>query len=215
MSDVCLPAKTELRGVGKATLKIDGSDVEHSVFRVVSVGGDTALCRADLAKANSKTTDAVPGAVKPKATSNVVKEGMTVALPMTLLQRVPPDHRQGLAFGTLAVPYKYQVRGDRSTSGGATLGGYFGWRETFSNTELQFVGFAGATKVDVPKVDKDGKADGTQSLAGFSYGLGVLSTLKASFKLGLVFGQDRVSNSAGYVNNGKTWVSLSLGYAYF
>jgi hypothetical protein len=201
--EVCIPPEARLRGLGKATLKDGSNDVEFDLFLVKEMGPPSSTC---------------------KTGSEVVKEGATVAIRPAILSKTPPN-RYGWAFGTLFVPFKYQLRGDGGLSGGATLGGYVGRRWSWGGTSFQTVIFGGATKVDVA-VEKPGKpAVGTtpavepttviESLAGFSYGTGVMGAIKDSFKWGLVFGADRVSKSAKYVNNGKMWVSLSLGYEFF
>jgi hypothetical protein len=188
---VCIAAKTRLRGMGVASIKVLGESEpkEHVLFLVADTETDkTNACNGE----------------------RLAKEGQTVALDAALLAKVPPD-RYGLTYGTLIVPYKYQFRGDRSVAGGATLGGYVGYRaSSLLFTSVSLITFAGPTKVDVARL-KDGKAE-TESLAGLSYGVGMLGTVKDSFKAGLVIGTDRVAKSAGYVNNGKAWVSLSLGY---
>lgn len=178
----CLPPQSKLRG-GQA---VQAGSQSLTLAAVDEVGGG--------------------GACEEK--SKAVK-GQVLAIEPDLLASSLFD-RRGWTYGTLIVPYKYQFRGDRSLSGGATVGGYFGLRNSVHGTSVQLVAFGGATKVEVPKTDAQGQTT-TESLAGFSYGLGLLGTLKSSFKLGLVVGTDRVSKSAGYVNNGKPWVSLSLG----
>jgi hypothetical protein len=179
----CVLAGSRLRGGGSVTVE-DGSlsliAVEQAIAGQGSCGNDAVANAGDLLAASPDT------------------------LGSALVDR------RGWTYGTLIVPYKYQFRGDRSMSGGATVGGYFGWRQTAWATGLQYVVFGGATKVDVPKTNADGAAS-TESLAGLSYGIGLLGTLKNDFKLGLVVGVDHVTKSTGYINNGKAWISLSLG----
>jgi hypothetical protein len=186
----CVAAGSQLRGLGTVAMAVnEGKDAEQRpLFQVVKVGvldggGDCQPLQA----------------------------GQLVALPANVLSLM--HRRAGWSFGTLAVPYKYQLRGDRSLSGGATLGGYVGRRFMATGLSNQLIVFAGLTKVDIPKV-KDDEAT-TEQVAGLSYGVGMLSSIKDSFQLGLVVGADRVSKSAGYVNNGKPWVSLSLGFDFF
>lgn len=190
IDSVCVPARVDLLGVGKARIPENGKEVDRVLFSVGEVTEDDAKsCPAGTA----------------------VNEGSVVALDPDLLSSAPP-RRRGWSYGTLVVPYKFQFKGDRSLSGGATLGGYLGYRFTSRGTTFQPIFFAGATKVDVPKL-VDGKST-TEQLAGLSYGVGLLSNFKQSFQVGLVVGADRVSKGANYVNNGKPWVSLSLGYAF-
>jgi hypothetical protein len=188
---VCVPSGTSMHGLGKGTLVDGGTSKERSLFSLREAPTDTnGECEA----------------------AKLVKKGETVLLDPEMLRQSPPD-RYGWTFGTLVVPYKYQVKGDKSVSGGATLGGYAGFRATVYGTSAMGIVFAGATKVDVPTL-KDGSPV-TESAAGFSYGVGVLSSIKDSFKIGLVVGADRVDKKLGYVNNGKAWLSVSLGYDFF
>ena len=94
--------------------------------------------------------------------------------------------------------------------GSASLGGYVGYRVTWGGTEVQYVMFAGATKVDV-SATKDGKTT-VESRAGLSSGLGIVTTLKDEFQVGLIVGFDHVGKNSGYQYNGKPWISVSLGY---
>ena len=180
---VCVPRGSKLRGGD--SVSTDGGSL--SLVTVETLGTDAQSCGSEKKAEEGQLLAADPEALGSALVS-----------------------RRGWTYGTLIVPYKYQIKGDRSLSGGATLGGYFGWRQTAWGTGLQYVVFGGATKVDVPKTDAQGAVT-TESLAGLSYGVGILGTLKNDFKLGLVVGTDRVSKSAGYVNNGKPWISLSLG----
>lgn len=191
VKNVCIEPNIDLRGLGKVNIKMGTQLVEHKAFVVM----DPAPTKVTVCKAEEQPA-----------------ENSIVALDPAMLKSVPPK-RSGLTFGTLVVPYKYHLKGDQSLGGGATLGGYLGWRYQAWGYDLQAVGFAGATKVDVPGL-KDGKAT-TDSVAGLSYGIGLLGTVKNEFKLGLVAGQDRVNRSVNYVNNGKTWFSVSIGYDFF
>lgn len=195
----CVPARRSLKGVGRIGIKgEDDKVVEHALFRVGRPEkGDRP---ADCGKAaDGKET--------------LAEVGTLIAVDPDLLGRLSM-RRSGWSFGTLGVPYKYQLRGDRSLSGGATLGGYLGRRVSLGDSmNLQAIVFVGATKVDVP-VEKDGTPE-TQSMFGLSHGIGVLGSVKDGFKMGLVLGWDRVSRSADYANNGKPWVSVSLGYDFF
>jgi hypothetical protein len=182
----CVPEGTRMLGLGRVTVvPAEGKDPEErALFKVVDAAQATTDC-------------ATPARL-----------GQLVALQASALSTT--KKRSGYSYGTLTVPYKYQLKGDRSLGGGATLGGYVGRRTETFGLSNQLVAFAGVTKVDVPVTD-NGKSR-TDQLFGLSYGVGLLSTVKGAFQLGLVVGADRVSKSANYANNGKPWVSLSLGF---
>jgi len=204
-AEACLPGRSTLNGTGKVSVKLGEGDqaqeVPHDLFTVRGVADAGVFISAEE---RAKLAAACNG--------NVVAVGDTVAIPSKLLADSPPD-RYGWTFGTLVVPYKYQVKGDRSLSGGATLGGYVGYRNTIRGISTQLIVFGGATKVDVPRT-VDGKSV-VESMAGLSYGVGLLGSIKNSFKLGFVIGADHVGKSVDYVNDGKPWISFSLGYDFF
>lgn len=185
----CLPAFTTMRGIG--TLDVDGQT--QPAFIVTAVATDPAKrCRDNP----------------------VVSQGDVVVVEPDELVGTPPD-RYGLTYGTLMVPFKYHMRGEKRFSAGASVGGYMGFRQDRSGKTglaTQYIVFLGATSVAVPQT-VDGSTT-TQNMAGVSYGIGMLGTLKDSFQMGLVLGADRVNSSAGYKDNGKPWLAVSLGYSF-
>lgn len=197
--DGCLYAGTNMKGIGQAEVATGekGQGASRSLFVV----------------GENKPTEGAPSETD---CPNPVASGSVVALDPQMLDIA--HARSGWTYGTLVVPYKFQYSGDRSISGGATLGAYVGRRVNIpspwglSSLSAQVVGFAGLTKVDVQS-EAEGKSK-TDQLAGISYGVGLLTTVKQAFQVGLVVGADRVAKSANYVNNGKTWISLSVGYAF-
>jgi len=122
--------------------------------------------------------------------------------------------RYGLSYGALMVPYKYHYNGSKDFSGGATVAPYLGYRfdKNILGVEIKPIVFAGMTKVDVTQ-NIDGEPT-SQSLAGFSYGFGLLGEVKDVFQLGIVIGRDKINESAEYSDNGKTWVSLAIGFSF-
>lgn len=184
----CAPAFTTLRGIG--VLKV--ADQVQPAFVVASVPAQAGSCTA----------------------ANTVKVDDVVIVKQDDITSTPPD-RYGLTYGTLLVPFKYQLRGDKSFTGQSSLGGYIGFRQDRSGLTglaLQYVGFLGGASVPVQQT-VDGKSV-TQQIAGVSYGLGLIGTVKENFQMGVILGADRVSKNAGYVNNGKPWVAVSLGFAF-
>lgn len=124
-------------------------------------------------------------------------------------------NRYGLTFGGLVIPFKYQFQGSRTVQAGGAVGGYLGIRldSDVWGVELKPIVFVGGGVVNVEQ-SVNGTAQ-TQSLAGLSYGLGLVGSIKDSFQLGLVVGKDRVGKSAGYVDDGKWWLALSFGTSFY
>ncbi len=117
-------------------------------------------------------------------------------------------NRSGFTYGALLVPFKYYTR-TNEFKGAASLGGYLGYRIDPSASfgiGVTPVIFGGGTAIEVAKDDS------TTTLAGASYGLGFLGTVKREFEFGLILGWDRVSKSEDFDNNGKPWIAFSLGF---
>jgi hypothetical protein len=120
---------------------------------------------------------------------------------------------RGVTYGALVIPFKYQLTGDKQFAGGASLGGYLGYRLDFLNklgitaTPIAFMGASNISAKGVSEAD-------TKSLMGFSYGVGLVGTFQRSFQAGVVVGWDRVGKNEGYQYNGKPWLALQFGYAF-
>lgn len=212
----CAPAFTTLQGIGKLSINADNKTAQVAAFVVTFVPDDAATEKAGPAPATSPAA----AAPQPQRTARCatgasrVRTEDIVVVDDAMLTGTPPD-RYGLTYGALLVPYKYQLKGDRSFGSKAAVGGYLGFRQDKSGITglaLQYVGFLGVASVPVTQT-VDGKPV-TQELTGVSYGLGLLGTVKGEFQMGLVIGADRVSKSSGYINNGKPWVAISLGFGF-
>lgn len=124
-----------------------------------------------------------------------------------------PD-RYGLTYGALVVPYKYHFSGSKDFDGNSTVGPFLGYR--FDRNSLgvgvKVVGFLGASAISVTHLVEN--TPKKETLAGFSYGIGILGEIKNEFQLGLVFGKDRVGDDSGYEDNGKWWGAVALGFSF-
>jgi len=182
--DYCIPAGTPLKGLGAA-------DSNGNVLFHVSSYRTYKAC-------DGKT--AIPDDIAFEIGSDVLKANV-------------PD-RIGITYGALVVPYKYHLNGSKEFSGGTTVGPYFGYRFDRNSIGLgiKIIGFVGGSSISVTQ-NVDGN-DTTQNLAGFSYGLGIIGQAKNEFQMGVIFGADRVSQSAHYVDNGKLWLAVGLGYSF-
>ncbi len=189
---ICIPPKTKLRALTDGTAGyVDAVIAKQFMF----------LSAVDCGFDNENLKD------KRKIS------GLAVRVPAAVIQNAAPN-RYGFTYGALFVPYKYHFDGSKEFNGGASVGPYVGYRldRNSFGFELKGVVFAGASTIQVAE-EVDGKQN-TQNLAGFSYGLGVIGEVKDSFQLGFVLGKDRVSDSASYVDNGKTWAAFSIGFSF-
>jgi len=123
--------------------------------------------------------------------------------------------RRGWDFGTLVVPFKLQTSGKTSVQTSATLGGYLGYRFGWDMFGIKFspIAFAGLSEIPTQQVQKNGKT-ASQTVAGISYGAGIVATVKDSFNVGLVVGADHVDSAQPYQFQDKPWVSLEIGYSF-
>lgn len=124
-------------------------------------------------------------------------------------------YRHGWAFGVLLVPYKYQLY-DKSFGSALSVGPYLGYRQEDRGSSVTYVVSAGlVNNIPVPLADNTG----TVNRSGFSIAAGgILSIDKGSgIQVGVLVGQDRLGKNAAatYVYEGKTWVSVAVGYKFF
>jgi hypothetical protein len=122
------------------------------------------------------------------------------------------DYRAGWDYGALAIPFKVQLSGKQSFSGSASLGGYLGYRFPFAGVVLRPVVFAGVSNISTSATT--GGTTTSQTVAGLSYGFGLLTTIKGSLQAGLVLGFDHVDSAQPYAYNDKPWLSLEIGYSF-
>lgn len=115
--------------------------------------------------------------------------------------------KYGWTYGVLVVPYKFQTH-DKTVSFSPSYQGYVGYKRDKNGTaEGPFLSL-GLTTADIPT----GAATST-SKQGLSYGLGWLFEIKkgSGFQLVALAGQDRIAS--GYKYDGKTWLSVTLGFS--
>lgn len=182
--DVCIPFSTSLRGLSDLT-------GEGLKVRLANTFGAPIDC-------DSKSP--IPGDV-------------AITLDETTVNSSAPS-RYGLTYGGLVVPFKYHLNGEKEFRAGGTVAPYLGYRfdRNYLGVGMKVVGFLGGAGVPVEQTVEGVKK--TQTLAGLSYGLGLIGTIKGDFQLGVIVGADRVSKSANYVNNGKWWAALGIGFAF-
>jgi hypothetical protein len=122
--------------------------------------------------------------------------------------------RHGWAIGMLAVPYKFQLH-DKSISSALSLGPYVGYRTENGGTALAWVVSAGLIN-NIPVAQVNGT--GSVNRSGFSLATGLIFSIKkgTGIEVGLLVGQDRLgsNSSAPYPYEGKTWVSVAVGYKF-
>lgn len=189
---VCIPATTPLRGMGLNPPSSTPENYTGVWVRLANVFGEPKDC------GDPNGAKAVPANVA----ILIAKEEFSTTRP----------NRYGLTYGGLVVPFKYHINGSKEFKGGSTVAPYLGYRFDANSAGYgaKLVGFLGASTVAVAQ--NVGGVEQTQSLAGFSYGVGLIGQIKGDFQMGLVIGADKVSKSANYADNGKWWLAVSLGF---
>lgn len=229
---VCIPAKTALRGVSTATdgslnVRIDPNQARGfwpRFWRAVAFWEShddrvTSLRFSNPAPGFSSYTscvqESIDGLIGRKGTplQNVILNNAVLNVPKSVVDQSKPN-RFGLSYGGLLVPFKYHFTGSQQFNTNTTIAPYLGYRldrESLGRS-IEFIAFVGAAPISV-----SGNSNGqttNQTLAGFSYGGGIIGKLKDAFQWGVVVGVDRVSGGATYEDNGKPWVALELGYSF-
>jgi hypothetical protein len=240
ITDVCVPAGTIAHGQNPITIQTPaGTSAGASGTAASGAAGTTSSASTTSTTstpltffvnavgtptATSTASPAIPASAATATTaicgSNIpsVKAGDVVLVDPTVIGQLP-YHRQGFVYGTLLVPFKYHFHSHSFTSS-ASVAPYLGWQSLDNGNDptkpkdspwppLQYVLFAGASITPVAGSNSDGSS---QTFAGFSYGMGILTTIKDSFHGGLVVGWDKVNASAKYADNNRPWISLELGF---
>ncbi len=105
------------------------------------------------------------------------------------------------------------MTGKNAISGSASLGVYAGYRfPVDTSIVLRPVVFVGGSYI--PTSSSSGGTTTSQTVAGFSYGVGLLTNIKDSLQAGVVLGFDHVDSAQPYAYNDKPWISFEIGYSF-
>ncbi|MBI1815372.1 MAG: hypothetical protein HYR72_10370 [Deltaproteobacteria bacterium] len=166
--------------------------------------------------------DLPPDATHPNGAPNPQNDlptGSTIQIQLSEVAKKLPN-RYGFAYGTLVVPFKFQLTGAHQLTGSATLGPYLGYRFDAENYGLAttLAVFGGISNISVAKTTTDPAtmmtSTSTQQIAGFGYGGACMLEVKGGFQAGAVLGFDSVGSNQGFQYNNKPWLALELGYSF-
>ena len=123
-------------------------------------------------------------------------------------------YRAGFDYGALVVPFKMQLSGGKAFTGSSSVGAYVGYQNPIANLGVNIspIIFGGASNISTSSTS--GATTTSQTVAGVSYGTGLLFNIKDSFQAGFVLGFDHVSSAQKYQFNDKPWVSFEIGYSF-
>ena len=121
-----------------------------------------------------------------------------------------------LAAGVLLLPIKIRL-GDFDFSKDVTIGTVVGPRWRLSPTRSLFfsvLGGAGIAAVTLDSASTGGIVRQSTDRAAVTLAAGAMLEMN-SFQIGLLFGNDRISepNRKDWIHHGKPWISLGLGYS--
>lgn len=125
-----------------------------------------------------------------------------------------PHLRRGWSFGALIVPFKYQLS-DNSLSGATSLGPYAGYKFQDNRGSITPI-FSALLVPNISVPQANGGASVNRS--GFSFAGGIIFSIDkgTGTQIGLLLGQDRLGSNAAapYAYEGKTWLSVSIGFKF-
>jgi hypothetical protein len=128
-------------------------------------------------------------------------------------------HRYGWSYGVLTVPFKFHPGGADKLTTSANIGPFIGRRWGSAGSAITAVVAATLGSVQGEVRDSAGAVTDTPQLMAYSVAGGLLMDVSKNpdlkpFKLGLIFGKDRVSTSdrIKYPNSGKHWFAFQIGY---
>lgn len=160
-------------------------------------------------------TDKGADRVVPSASTNgAVDTHQLYALDKSAVEKMY-YYRHGWAFGVLTVPYKYQLH-DKSFGSALSIGPYLGYRTEDRGSSITWVISAGyVNNIPVPLANNTG----TVNRSGFSIAVGPIISINkgTGMEIGVLAGQDRLGSNAAapYQYEGKTWVSIAIGFKFF
>ena len=220
----CIPAKTKLIGSTKAMdtdLSSGSSAPQYQEATLdahpLSIFNGNSQISTDPAS-NKRYLTPLPADVQkslcPDVTNSATKlyEGTVVYVSSDDMSNV--TFRSGIAYGALVVPFKMQLSGGKAFTGSSSIGGYLGYQNPIGDFPINFnpILFAGASNVSTSATT--GSTTTSQTVAGVSYGTGILFDVKDDFHIGFVLGFDHVSSAQKYQYNDKPWVSFEIGYSF-
>ena len=144
----CLKAGTDLRGIGQSS----ASTVNFVVIKCNPFVGFLTDIREKLSDWTPPSQCPVLCDTPPPAEPQNLATGSTVQIDLADIQKNAPN-RYGLAYGSLVVPFKFQLMGAHQFTSSATIGPYLGYKfdtESYGwATTLAL--FAGASNIAVTK----------------------------------------------------------------
>lgn len=179
-----------------------------SKYSVVATDGNSTLVKFYHIEPRM-STDTCPESALMVAEGSVYKITNTTYL-------LAQSKTAGIAYGVLAVPFKFRLGSDKKLISSVTIAPYIAGRLTWLQGfgyELMPVWAAGVGLVPVPSAD--GKSTETKSAFSSAVGFTLSSAKDPKYSAGVLYGRDFVSKSDRGNDSGvsKPWLSLWLGVA--
>jgi hypothetical protein len=188
----------------------DRSDNGTSIDVIFTYVSETNQRVANAQFAHAKgLTAADSAAFVNKGTPVVTADGKPrYRIAKNILQTALYELAWGKDAGVLAVPFKYQLSGNKLTAGG-TLGAYIGYRIK-SVTPLLSAGIAFVSTAS-PTVTPGTQPTTTDTKVGFSVAGGGVVDWLGPVQIGLLAGVDLGIDKDQYAYANKLWLSFSIG----
>ena len=117
-------------------------------------------------------------------------------------QKLPEPTQYGFVAGVLTTPFKFHLSDDTMT-GGSTLGGYLGWKESWMGLTFTPIVSAGMA------MPTGNYGPGLTVATGF-----IGSVAKTPMDWGIVLGVDWFAKATRYPYEGKPWLAVEIGYKF-
>jgi hypothetical protein len=118
-------------------------------------------------------------------------------------------------IGAAVVPFKYYSTGNKGVATNTSAIGYLGYKWHAPGGGFIFGVGGGPASIAVPNTS--GAAGATTQVTGVSTAVFLLGQIgyNTAAQFGIAVGRDKVSESTGWVNNGKTWIGFQIGAKVF
>jgi hypothetical protein len=161
-----------------------------------------------------KKSDA-PHVTCPADTEMVTYNALYIADEET--QKTMSYERTGFAFGTLVVPFKFRLGGDKKLVSSSTIAPYLGFRHhKLQGFSMDLMPVASAGLGIVPVYNPDKKENESKAAFSTAIGITLTSSKNSTFNAGLLIGKDYLSKSDRNLDPSvnKVWLSLWLGISH-
>jgi len=195
-----LPVKLDMNGAPFLKGQNDLHKGGNISAQVQDTGDSGSMC-PESSPSGSSTSETTPLTITPSTQFYVAADDLDAAAV-----------REGWAYGALVVPFKFELSGKNAILSSATLGGYLGYRFPIDLWGVEFrpVLFGGLSEIPTSQAT-GGSSSSQTTVAGVSWGAGLITTIKDTFDVGIVVGFDHIDSAEHFDYQDHPWISIELG----